>query len=86
MLKTGEGKSFWNGITMWLEVLQRLIAGQSKIKVWREYRGLTQTDLAKQVGVSQSRIALLESGKYVGTLALFNGLAEALNLELDDLI
>jgi DNA-binding XRE family transcriptional regulator len=71
---------------MWLEALQRLIAAQNKIKVWREYRGLTQTDLAKQVGVSQSTIALLESGKHVGTLALFNGLAEALNLELDDLI
>ncbi len=71
---------------MWLDVLQRLIASQRTIKVWREYRGLTQTDLAKQVGVSQSTIALLESGKYVGTLALFNELAEALNLELDDLI
>lgn len=71
---------------MWLELLQRLIAAQGKIKVWREYRGLTQTDLAKQVGVAQSTIALLESGKYVGSLALFDRLAQALNLDLDDLI
>jgi hypothetical protein len=26
------GKSFWIGIMMWLEDLQRLIAGQSKIR------------------------------------------------------
>ncbi|MGR9013119.1 MAG: helix-turn-helix transcriptional regulator [Gammaproteobacteria bacterium] len=68
-----------------LEILQRLIAGQSKIKVWREYRGLTQSDLSKRVGIAQSMISQLESGKCVGTLALFNALVKALNLEQNDL-
>lgn len=67
------------------DILQRLIAGQSKIKVWREYRGLTQSDLSKRVGISQSMISQLESGKCVGSLNLFNELVKALNLEQKDL-
>jgi DNA-binding XRE family transcriptional regulator len=63
-----------------------LVAGKSKLRIWREYRGLTQTDIAKQVGVSQSTIALMESGKRAATLAMFKKIAKALNLDLDDFI
>lgn len=68
------------------DALQLLVTGESKLKVWREYRGLTQTDLSKQVGVSQSTIAQLESGKRAGTLVMFKKLAQALNVDLDDLV
>ena len=68
------------------EVLQRIIAGESKLKVWREYRGFTQTDLSNQAGVSQPTITQLETAQRTGTLAMLKKLAKVLNVDIDDLI
>lgn len=68
------------------EVLQRIIAGESKLKVWREHRGLTQMALCKQTNVAQATIAQLETGQRAGTLAVLKKLASALDVDLDDLV
>ena len=41
---------------------KRLIAGESRVRVWRELRGLTQTELAAESGVNRVQIANIESG------------------------
>jgi DNA-binding XRE family transcriptional regulator len=68
------------------DVLQRIVAGESKLKVWREYRGFTQIDLSKQASVSQPTIAQLETGQRTGTLAMLKKLAKVLHVDIDDLI
>jgi hypothetical protein len=45
--------------TIPLKVVDSLLAGESPIRVWREYRNLTQVQLAEQAGVKQSYIAML---------------------------
>ena len=45
------------------EVVERLVGGESPVKVWREHRGLTQEDLGEQVGLSGSYLSQIESGK-----------------------
>ena len=68
------------------EVLERLVDGKNPIKVFREYRGLTQLKLSELVGVKQSYIAQLESGKKKGGVRVLKKIATALGLDLDDLV
>ena len=68
------------------EVVARLVDGKSPIRVYREYRGLTQLRLSEKVGVQQSYITQLESGKKQGTVRVLKKIATALDLDLDDLV
>ncbi len=43
-----------------MEVVHRETDGVSPITAWREYRGLTQKDLAQRLGVSQAQVAKWE--------------------------
>lgn len=68
-----------------LAITERRIAGESPLKVWREYRGLTQEALAKTSGASRSMIAAIEAGHKVGAVATLKKLAAALNVSMDNL-
>ena len=68
------------------EIVYRLLGGENKIKVWREYRNMSQTDLAGRSGVAQAAIAQMEGGKRTGSIASLKKIAEALSLDLDDLV
>lgn len=68
------------------EVVERLVDGKNPIKVYREYRGLTQLKLSEKVGVNQSYITQLESGKKKGSIRVLKKIVEALSLDLDDLV
>jgi len=69
------------------EIAKRLVSGgQRPLKVWREHRGLTQADLATQAGISQAQIAQMESGKREGKVSVLRKLADALEIDLDDLV
>jgi DNA-binding XRE family transcriptional regulator len=68
------------------EIVNRLIDGENKIKVWREYRRLSQSVLAEKVHMAQASIAQMEAGKRIGSIAALKKIAEALQLDLDDLV
>lgn len=67
------------------EVVERRVAGESPLRVWREYRGLTQEGLAAESGVSRVMIAAIEAGHKRGGVATLKKLAVALKLSLDNL-
>jgi ribosome-binding protein aMBF1 (putative translation factor) len=68
------------------ELLDRIFAGESALKVWREYRGLTQEQLAAKVGKQGSWLAKIENGKLEGGIQVWRKLAAALEVELDDIL
>jgi DNA-binding XRE family transcriptional regulator len=68
-----------------VEVVDRLITGEYKIKVWREYRGISQVALAEKVNMAQATIAQIEVGKRIGSVATLKKIAGALNIDLDGL-
>ena len=69
------------------DVAKKLITKKgSPMKIWREFRGMTQEQLAKQAGISQGQVALIEGGKREGKVAVLKKLANALNVDLDDLV
>ena len=66
------------------EVLaQRLAAGESSIRVWREYRGLSQATLAKAAGISVPYLSQLEKGIRSGSKKVLKQVAEGLSIPLD---
>lgn len=69
-----------------IEITFAIINGANPVRVWREYRGLTQQALADLAEISTPYLSLIESGKRTGTAAVLGRLAAALNLDIDDLI
>ncbi len=67
------------------EVVYALLAGANPIRVWREYRGISQGALAEAIGISAAYLSQLETGKRTGTAEVLKALADALQLDLDDL-
>lgn len=68
-----------------LEITERRLAGESTVKIWREYRGFTQEGLARASEVSRPMIAAIEARHKKGGIATLKKLAGALKVDLDHL-
>ncbi len=68
------------------EEMLALIDAPSPLAFWRGKRGLTQAELARAAGVSQSYVAGLESGARKGDPALFKRFAAALGVRMEDIV
>lgn len=68
------------------EFVKRILSGESPLRVWREFRGLTQTALAEASSVNRVQIADIEAGRKSGSIETVKKLSEALGITLDDLI
>ncbi|HYD66722.1 helix-turn-helix transcriptional regulator [Azospirillum sp.] len=64
----------------------RIIDGESPIRVYREYRGLTQEQLAGKAGITKPYLSQLETGARNPSIDTAKALAEALNVDVDDLV
>ena len=69
-----------------LEIIERRLAGESTLKIWREHRALTQEGLAKKSRVSRPMIAAIEAGHKKGGIATLKKLSAALKIDLDQLV
>jgi DNA-binding XRE family transcriptional regulator len=67
-------------------MVDRILAGENPVRVWREHRGMTITELAKAAGLSQPYLSQIESGARQGTTDTLAAIAGALGLEIDDLV
>jgi len=67
-------------------LVDRLIEGESPIRVYREHRGLTQEQLATRAGIAKPFLSQLETGARKPSIATAKALAEALAVDLDDLV
>jgi hypothetical protein len=61
----------------------RIAAGESPIRVWREYRGLSQSALAKAAEISVPYLSQLEKQIRSGSKKVLKNIAEGLNIPLD---
>jgi ribosome-binding protein aMBF1 (putative translation factor) len=68
------------------EIVDRLLEGENRIRVWREHRGLTAADLAAKAKISAAYLSELETGKKTGTVETLRKLANVLKLDIDDLV
>ncbi len=68
------------------EVVDRLLAGESPLRVWREHRGMTAAALAQSVGVTAAHVSRIESGKCEPSVGVLRRFAKVLNVGLDLLV
>ncbi len=66
-------------------IVERLLSGESRVRVWREHRGLKAAELATRAGIAQAFLSQIETGKREGTVETYRKLADALGVTLDDL-
>jgi len=74
------------GQPMPLEWARRIIEGESAVRVWREFRGLSLRALAARAGVSAGYLSEIEAGKKPGSVEAYKALAEALDASVDWLV
>lgn len=67
-------------------VADRVADGASPIRVFREWRGMTQVQLAAAAGLGQGYVSDLEKGRRRGTPDVLDRVATALRVPLDLLI
>lgn len=68
------------------EVVDRLLAGESPIRVYRDHRCLTQKHLAEAAGINPVYLSQIETGRRTGSARTLASIAGALDVEVDDLI
>ncbi len=68
------------------EFVNRMIDGENPVRVFREFRGMTQTALAVASGVNRVQIADIEAKRKTGSVQTLRKLAVALGVTIDDLV
>ena len=68
------------------EVTYAILDGGHPVRVWREYRGLTQQQLAAAAGISVPYLSQIELGRRKGSADVLAAIAEELQLSLDDIL
>lgn len=68
------------------ELVYSILDGENPIKVWREYRNLSQQNLAQVAEISVPYLSQIERGKRKGSVEVLSAIAQALDLALDDLV
>lgn len=69
-----------------LELVQKIANGINPIKVFREYRKISQIDLAKKAGISRQYLSQIESNKRQGNVKLLKKISKLLKVDIDLLI
>ena len=69
-----------------IDVADRLLAGENAVKVYRVHRGITQKQLAHEVGINTVYLSQIETGRRTGSTQTLAKLARSLNVDLEDLI
>jgi len=63
----------------------RLVAGESPVRVWREHRRLSQRTLAARIAVDVGELTRIEANDKHCDNETLTALADALDVEMDDL-
>jgi len=67
-------------------VVRRLLAGETPVRVYREWRGMTATALAKAAAIKQPYLSAIETGAKPGSAAALKRIAAALKVDMEDLV
>lgn len=69
-----------------IEIHDRIAAGENRVRVWREHRGLKGHELAARAGIKAPFLSQIETGQRKPSVATLRAIARALEVTLDDLV
>ncbi len=67
------------------ELVDAILSGKNLVKVWREYRQMTQRQVADTVGISIPYLSQIGAGKRKASTDVMKKIAQTLRVSLDDL-
>src|SRR5687768_4627051 len=67
-------------------LVDRLLAGENPIRVWREHRGKMLHQLSAEIGKAKGLLSDMENGKKAGSIETLRAIARVLDVDLDDLL
>lgn len=67
-------------------VVNRIMAGENPMRVWREHRGMTAKELSLKADLSAPYVSEIETGKKDGSVSAVKRIAKVLGVEIDDLV
>ena len=68
-----------------VEMVERVLAGENPVRVWRSHRGLSAHELAEAAGMAPSYLSEIETGRKPGSFDAMARLARALGVAMEDL-
>lgn len=68
-----------------LSLVEEIASGENPIKAFREYRKLSQVQLAHEAGVTKQYISQIEKGERIGTARVLKKIAHILDIDLEDI-
>lgn len=68
------------------EFADRILDGENRVRVWREYRRISVKELAGMAKISAAYLSQIESNHRQGSISTMKALAAALSLDLNDLV
>ncbi len=68
------------------EVIYAILDGENAIKAWREFRGLSQQEVAKSAGISVPYLSQLETNKRRGSVEVLSAIAKVLKVSIDNVV
>ena len=80
------GKEAYRADCLPSELVDRMLAGESPVRIWREHRKTSGKDLAAAAGVAPGYLSEIENGKKPGSLDAMAKIAKALKVSMDDLV
>lgn len=63
-----------------------LLSGENRVRVWREYRGMSAAQLARRANVPNAQLSALENGSSEGSAQILRRVADALGTTIDSLV
>jgi DNA-binding XRE family transcriptional regulator len=63
-----------------------IIAGENSVRAFRNWRGLSAGELARQAGISAPYLSEIENGNKDGSLPVLKRIAVALGVDLEEII
>lgn len=81
MARVRAGEETWPS-----ELVYELCETDSRIRTFRNYRGMTISELAEKAGISQPYLSEIEANKKTGSVDVLKRIAIALKVDLDDLV
>jgi len=66
------------------EVVDRIMAGENPVKVYRSHRGMSVRALGSASGLSSTYVSDIENGKLAGSVSALKAIAAALGVDLED--
>lgn len=69
-----------------LREIEDYVSGKHPVAIWREHRGMSLAELARQINRSQGYLSDIEKRKKPGSLEIMREIADALKVDVRDIL